>query len=82
MAADPAAVAGAVLNREFMAQLVEVQHLRGARGGHQFAAILGTDAEKKSPEREWTGVRAAASRNPGRVCESMSTMRLISPHVA
>ncbi|XP_043246405.1 integrator complex subunit 1-like isoform X1 [Amphibalanus amphitrite] len=50
VAADPAAVTGAVLNREFMAQLVEVQHQRGARGGHQFAAILGTDAEKKSPE--------------------------------
>ncbi|XP_037090783.1 integrator complex subunit 1-like, partial [Pollicipes pollicipes] len=47
---DPVAVAAAVMNKEYMAQLVEVQHQRGAQGGHQFAAILDTDAEKKSPE--------------------------------
>ena len=50
--ADPAAVAGAVMNKEYMVQLVEVQHQRGAQGGHQFAAILDTDTEKKSPEGE------------------------------
>ena len=56
VAADPAAVAGAVMNKEYMAQLVEVQHQRGAQGGHQFAAILDTDTEKKAPEgqcRRW-----------------------------
>ena len=55
--ADPAAVASAVMNKEYMAQLVEVQHQRGAQGGHQFAAILDTDTEKRSPEGEWLGHR-------------------------
>ncbi|KAK7791007.1 hypothetical protein R5R35_007901 [Gryllus longicercus] len=37
---DPAPVAEAVLDKSYMAQLVEVQHHRGARGGHTLVEVL------------------------------------------
>lgn len=40
MAADSAAMGQAVLDKAYMAQLVEVQHMRGATGGEQFHAML------------------------------------------
>ncbi|KAL7647180.1 UNVERIFIED_CONTAM: hypothetical protein RMT77_002438 [Armadillidium vulgare] len=50
------AVAAAVLDKShknYMAQLVEVQHQRGARGGHAFAVTLGErdDLDRPSEER-------------------------------
>ncbi|ELT96897.1 hypothetical protein CAPTEDRAFT_224526 [Capitella teleta] len=40
MAVDPTAMSQAVVDKAYMAQLVEVQHMRGATGGHVFHQML------------------------------------------
>lgn len=40
VAMDPVALEQSVIDKAYMAQLIEVQHLRGARGGDKFYSML------------------------------------------
>lgn len=68
---EPAAVLAAVLNRQYMLQLLEVQRLRGVPGGHVFAALLRADSSRdddaEDAERSHESVVAA----PRATCRSL-----------
>jgi integrator complex subunit 1 len=51
MASDRAAMSSAVVDKAYMAQLVEVQHLRGATGGHVFHDMLLANSEAQEKDK-------------------------------
>lgn len=53
MAVDPTAMSQAVVDKAYMAQLVEVQHMRGATGGHVFHQMLLAACEPETESMPW-----------------------------
>lgn len=49
MVSQREAVNEAVLDKQYMAQLVEVQHRRGATGGITFTKVLQLEVDKQQP---------------------------------
>ncbi|XP_049803946.1 integrator complex subunit 1 isoform X1 [Schistocerca nitens] len=73
VAVDPAQVAEAVLDKSYMAQLVEVQHRRGAHGGHILVQVL--HLEQPSFPAESPVASSAPARLPLELGSELHAMR-------
>ena len=51
MGLDSVAMSGAVVDKAYMAQLVQVQHMRGATGGHVFHTMLTAASDEDANDK-------------------------------
>ncbi len=59
---DSSGMEASVVDKGYMAQLIEVQHMRGATGGQKFHALLKAGAEKQPGI---LGIRTGGLNNNG-----------------